>query len=134
MNSLEEQLKRVSVPVGDLVKLRPKFLRLNILAKIVVLVGLVIFIFMIIQKAKYTEADGSLIKKVAQLMILPDEKPVIIAVTDVAHLKKNSFFRDAKAGNKVLVFRKADRAVLYDPSLNKILSVGSLYEMGLFQK
>ncbi len=59
-------------------------------------------------------------------MVLPDEQPTVATVTDPEKLQSQEFFRQAKAGYKVLIFTAAKKAVLYDPVGNRIVEVGPL--------
>lgn len=66
-----------------------------------------------------------IVEKVGKLMELPkDEKPTIATVSDVSKLKGQPFFAKAKNGFKVLIYTKAQKAILYDPVGNKIVEVG----------
>lgn len=63
-----------------------------------------------------------LIKKVGELIELPGgETPTVATVTDVEKLKGQAFFAKAQKGDKVLIFEKAGKAVLYRPSTGKII-------------
>lgn len=73
-----------------------------------------------------TEAKA-LSEKVGKLIMLPtDEIPTIATVSDPEALKDQSFFADAKKGDKVLIYSNAKRAILYDPVANKIITVAPL--------
>lgn len=62
-------------------------------------------------------------EKVGKLMILPtDELPVIETITDLTPLKDNPFFIKAEVGDKVLIYKKAEIAILYRPSINIIIN------------
>jgi hypothetical protein len=66
----------------------------------------------------------SLIDEVGKLLVLPDnEQPTIATVTDLAKLKDQPFFAQAKVGDKVLIYTKAQKAILYDPVEKKIVEV-----------
>ena len=65
--------------------------------------------------------------KVGRLMVLPaDESPTIATVSDYSQLKDQPFFAKSTNGDKLLIYSKAKIAVLYNPSLNKIINVGPL--------
>lgn len=69
----------------------------------------------------------AIIRLVGQLIDLPqDEEPILATVTDVDQVKNQAFFAKAKNGDKVLIYNKAQKAILYDPVANKILEVGPL--------
>lgn len=64
------------------------------------------------------------VEKVGKLMVLPvDETPTMATVSDPAKLKDQPFFANAKAGDKVLIYSNARKAILYSPTLNKIIEV-----------
>jgi len=78
------------------------------------------------ETAKDSEAEY-LVEKVGKLIILPtDEVPTIATVSNLEALKGQAFFVGAKNGDKVLIYTKAQKAVLYDPILNKIVNVAPL--------
>jgi hypothetical protein len=69
----------------------------------------------------------TLIQQVGKLMILPDgEAPTLATVSDVSKLKGNKFFERAQNGDKVLIYSKAKKAILYRPSANKLVEVAPL--------
>ena len=69
----------------------------------------------------------TLIAKVGQLIELPvDELPNIATVTDVSKLKDQPFFAHARNGDRVLIYSKAKRAIIYRPSANKIIEAASV--------
>lgn len=73
------------------------------------------------------EEAQTLAKKVGMLIVLPtDETPTVATVSDPEALKNQAFFENAKVGDKVLIYTNAKKAVLYDPTLNKILNVAPL--------
>lgn len=75
------------------------------------------------QKQAQMDAEALLVK-VAGLIVLPtEEKPTIATVSDVEKLKDQPFFANAKAGDKVLIYTQAKKAVLYNPESNKIVEV-----------
>lgn len=119
----------------------------NISKKIFVIAGISLFIIALIpsfffytkyQQAQKMLADNSLagkeetealVEKVSKLILLPkDEEPKIITVTDINQVKNQPFFTNAKNGDKVLVFQKAKKAILFDPIAGKIIEVGPLIE------
>lgn len=66
-----------------------------------------------------------LVAVVGKVYDLPsDEVPTIATVSDVSKLSGQEFFMRAKNGDKVLIYTKAKKAILYRPSTNKIIEVG----------
>lgn len=65
-----------------------------------------------------------LVAAVGKLMMLPtDEDPTIASVTDRDQLQNQPFFANAVNGDKVLIYLKSKKAVLYRPDINKIIEV-----------
>jgi hypothetical protein len=71
-------------------------------------------------------AAEDLVLKVGKLIKLPNEKPEIATVSDISQLQSQSIFKNAQNGDKVLIFPKSKRAIVYRPSENIIVEVGNL--------
>lgn len=70
------------------------------------------------------EQTQALLGQVGKLIELPkDETPTIATVSDVTKLQGQPFFESAKNGDKVLIYTKDKKAILYDPVLNIIVNV-----------
>lgn len=88
------------------------------------------------QQAKSATADPSVqsaselqdtIKAVGKLIVLPtNETPTLATVTDPDKLKDQAFFANAKKGDKVLIYTTSHKAILYDPTQNKIVEVAPI--------
>lgn len=78
------------------------------------------------QAAKGTvDETKKLIEEVGKLINLPkDEEPTIATVTDVDKLKDQPFFKEAKVGDKVLIYPKVQKSILYDPKNKRIVEAG----------
>ncbi len=69
----------------------------------------------------------SLVAAVGKLMELPgDETPTMATIQDKDKLKDQSFFAKAENGDKLLAYTKAMQAILYRPSINKIINVAPI--------
>jgi len=67
------------------------------------------------------------VEKVARLIVLPEgETPTIATVTDPERLREQAFFANAQKGDRVLIYTTAKKAILYNPTANKIVEVAPL--------
>jgi len=65
-----------------------------------------------------------LVEKIGKLVILPaDEEPVLATVTDKEKLKDQPLFAKAENGDKILIYAKAQKAYIYNPTKNVIVDV-----------
>lgn len=65
--------------------------------------------------------------QVSKLMVLPTkEEPIVVTVLDKNKLKDQDFFKKAENGDKVIVYSVSKQAILYRPSINKIIQVAPL--------
>lgn len=71
------------------------------------------------------EEARKLSAEIGKLMLLPkDEIPTVATVTDIDKLKDQLFFKNAKNGNKVLIYPNSKLAIVYDPMAKLIVNVG----------
>lgn len=78
------------------------------------------------QKASAQETVR-IVDEVGKLIVLPqNEQPQIATVSDVNKLKNQAFFSQAKNGDMVLIYTKAQKAILYDPIQKKVVEVGPI--------
>lgn len=69
----------------------------------------------------------ALVGTVGESYLLPtDEEPTLGTVTDSKKLSKQPFFAKAASGDKVLLYSRNHLAVLYRPSIHKIITVGPI--------
>lgn len=68
-----------------------------------------------------------LVSQLKKIMEVPNETPVIATVKDKESLKQQqAFFAQAENGDKLIVFQAARKAVLFRPSVGKIVESGPL--------
>ena len=73
------------------------------------------------------EENKKLIDQVGALVKLPDgEEPTIATVNDLSKLESQPFFANAMLGDKVLIFTKAKKAILFRPAENKVIEFAPL--------
>jgi hypothetical protein len=66
-----------------------------------------------------------LLGKLSSLIVLPgDENPTIATVQDKSKLKDQPFFKNAQNGDKLIIYLKARKAILYRDATNKIIEFG----------
>lgn len=68
--------------------------------------------------------NARLIEEIRGIYLLPVEIPTIATVSDKSSLSGQDFFKSAENGDKVLIYTVAKKAVLYRPSIGKIIEVG----------
>lgn len=73
------------------------------------------------EQAKPDQEAQILADKIGQYLELPDEVPTVATVTDASKVSNQLFFARAQDDDKVLLFEKSGRAVLYRPSTNKVI-------------
>lgn len=80
------------------------------------------------QNAEETQEEiNDLVAAVGELIVLPEgEEPTIATVTDPEKLRDQVFFANAKEGDVVLIYTRAQKAYLYDPRIDKLLEVAPL--------
>lgn len=68
-----------------------------------------------------------LVTQLKKIMEVPNETPVVATVKDKEALKsQQAFFAQAENGDKLIVFQTARKAVLFRPSIGKIVESGPL--------
>ena len=110
---------------------------ISILVALLIVSGAGFFYYYSQSKKAVGAADTSLeahkkdladtIKAVGKLMVLPEgEEPTIATVSDPAKLSNQPFFAHAQTGDKVLIYTQVKKAILYNPSSNKIVEVAQI--------
>jgi hypothetical protein len=80
----------------------------------------------VLGKADKDEVDV-LVEEIGSIIALPTgEVPTIATVSDKTKLSDQAFFRKAENGDKVLIYANAKRAILYRPSMKKIIDVTTI--------
>jgi hypothetical protein len=134
----EENTQGVSLGVNRLFK---KF-RLQLNEKTIAVSGLMILLlfFSVFSTAKYVQAENRLnqvgantimsgkssadkvIYEAGSIAKLPDgETPTVALIKNISQLKGQPFFVGAENGDYLMVYTRAKKAILYRPSINKII-------------
>lgn len=75
----------------------------------------------------YAKKLKSMTQVVSQQVTLPkDEQPVVATVSDISKLPKEAFFKNAQDGDKILMYKKDKKAILYRPSTGQVVTVAVL--------
>lgn len=77
-------------------------------------------------KAKPANEIRALVHTLSRIIELPAEEPTLATVTDPSKLADQPFFKTAQAGDKVLIFTTARKAILYRPGTDKIIDVAPI--------
>jgi hypothetical protein len=81
------------------------------------------------QKEIAKKEVSALLEKVGKLIVLPlGEEPTVATITDAEALKKEqSFYSDARNGNRVIIYMQAKKAIIYDEEKNILINVGPIF-------
>lgn len=65
--------------------------------------------------------NEALLAAIGKLVLLPQETPVIATVVDLDKLKGQAFFAKAQRGDKVLIYTREHKAILYNPTEGRVV-------------
>lgn len=78
------------------------------------------------QEAAKTDIENTK-EEVGKLIVLPDdEEPTVANVVDKTKLEGQEFFKNAENGDKLLLYQNNKKAILYRPSIGKIVEVSTV--------
>lgn len=112
-----------------------KKIRVIVFFILVIAIGGVLTSYYMWKKVKNLEnpslAIESEVKKIvgdiSNIFVLPmDETPTLATVSDPSKLKSQAFFANAEAGDKVLIYTKSKKAILWRPSISKIVEISAI--------
>lgn len=85
-------------------------------------------------KTSQAKEIDKLLHDVGKIVLLPsDETPTVATVSDITKLEDQPFFRNAKNGDKVIIYAGIRKAILYRPSLKKVIEMSTIAEGALGQ-
>lgn len=75
------------------------------------------------------EETATLIAAVSKLILLPEnESPVVATIVNSAKLAETQpFYKGAQDGDKLLIFPESEKALIYSPARNILVSVGPAF-------
>ena len=76
-----------------------------------------------IRTVKLTQHQ-TLLAELEKRMVLPKGNPLIFNVSDLPQLTTQNFFNGSKPTDKLFIFEKDEKAIIYDPLDHKIVNVG----------
>jgi hypothetical protein len=107
-----------------------KFIKRNILVILITLVLILTFLAIFFYTKSIRARDPntaeikSLIRKIGKHMVLPkNELPAVSTISDPEFYKNEVFFNGAQSGDKVLIYSKARRAVLFSVDKERIINI-----------
>ena len=75
----------------------------------------------------YSRKINTMTSQVSKYVPVPqDEQPVVATVTDTAKLPHETFFSYAKNGDKILMYKKNKKAILFRPSTGQVITEATL--------
>lgn len=108
-------------------------IRLAVAIVILGAVGFGIYSYVQLQNVKkdpqsvVKQETEKLVKKLQKHIITPtDETPTVATITDTDKLKSQPFFDDAQNGDKIIIFSKAHKVMVYRESVDLLVNVGPL--------
>lgn len=77
-------------------------------------------------KVAVETASQNTVDEVGRIMVLPrGEEPTVASIEDADKLSGRPFFSKAKNGDKVLIYQKAKKAIIYRPTTHQIVEVAA---------
>lgn len=71
------------------------------------------------------DENNELMETIGRLMVIPNEEPIIATINEAELLiKEQPFYAGVSNGDKLVIFPKSQKAVIYSPSKNIIVNSG----------
>ena len=116
-------------------KILPGPVKIVIIALFVIAVAGIVAVSVIYKKLSVAQNPSivteeeikKVVAEVGRLLVLPtDETPTLATVSDPDKLKDQPFFANSEVGDKVLIYTESGKAILWRPSIKKIVEVSAL--------
>lgn len=72
------------------------------------------------------DKTAAIVERVGEIMLLPDETPSTTTIENPDKLQENTFFRNVRRGDEVLIFAQNATLIVYRPSTHQIVNVGPI--------
>lgn len=90
----------------------------------IVLIVALLAVFHYFYQSNPKDEAARLISKLSSIYDVPtDETPTILDLNEPEKLRNQPFFAKAQKGDKLFIYLKNQKAILYDPVTNKIVNV-----------
>jgi uncharacterized membrane protein len=71
------------------------------------------------------ETDALLASIGQHIILAKDEEPMVATIKDIENLSaKEPFYKDAKDGDKIIIYPESQRAIIYNPENDILVNVG----------
>jgi hypothetical protein len=130
---IDKTMEENTIVKNSIIIFRNRAVRIVVLVIFLILAGVAFYFYSQYQSTKSllqnptasSNAEAKqIVDEVGKLIELPqNEQPKLATVTDVNQLSGQPFFMNAKNGDRVLIYAAAGKAILYRPSINKIIEV-----------
>ena len=120
-------MKTSPLKIAPKKKINTKRILLIITAAAVLILVALGFFFALRAYKQFINSPEYLLGRIGALYDLPkNEKPTIALVSDKSKLEKQPFFIKAENGDRVIIYTTAKKALIYRPSINKIMEIAPL--------
>jgi hypothetical protein len=105
-------------------KSRRKFRLLSIVLVALLVIGVAVLVAITHKKAANMNDVHTVINLVSKHYLLPsDEVPALATITDPSKIS-TKFLKKTQTGDKLLIYQKNSRVIIYRPSIDRIVDVG----------
>lgn len=111
----------MKTPLKNLPKRSSAFVRVAI---VVVIIAVIVVAALLLNKPANLNSVTTIEKLVGKHYVLPtNEQPELATVTDPSKLSA-AFLKKSHKGDKILIYQKSQRVIIYRPSIDRIVDVG----------
>lgn len=129
MAKKKESLAGILTEVNSPTKSAPKkiIIYVGVLVATILIVGSILYFLNLNKTGTQASEVPELVLKIGRIVELPaNETPTLATVSDKSKLAGQAFFLNAENGDKVLIYEKSGKAILFRPATNKIINMSSI--------